>query len=211
MYRWMHAADHVKSLIAGRPVLVCQITGIWEVLFWAQAGKVSSDYFYRDRAGGPLIEQGVHLIDVARFVLDDEVTHVHARGGNVIHPLSDALTTEETIQASMRWRKGTLGSHVHCWTHHGHIFQVLFAGVDFSLTLDLRANRVCGMNNGEFVEECYEDDGYVHELHGFCDAILQHDQSLIRGSYADACHTLAVAATAMQSIDTGLDLPVPHW
>lgn len=211
MYRWMQAADLVKSLIAGRPVLVCQITGIWEVLFWAQDGKISPDYFYRDRAGGPLVEQGVHLIDAARFVLDDDVTRVHARGANVVNPLSETLTTEETIQVSMQWRKGTVGSHVHCWAHHGQVFQILFTGVDFALTLDLGANRVFGRNNGEGVDQTFDDEYYVSELRGFCEAVRQSDQSLIRGSYADACRTLAVAATAMQSIDTGLDLPVPHW
>ena len=211
MYRWMQAADYVKALIAARPVVVCQITGIWEVLFWAKDGLISNDYFYRDRAGGPLVEQGVHLIDVARFVLDDEVARIHARGANLIHPRSDTFTTEETIQTSLQWRHGTLGSHVHCWTHHGHIFQVLFAGVDFSLTLDLAANRVFGRNNGQPVDQGFSDDYYVTELRGFCAAVLQKDQRLIRGNYADACHTLAVAVTGMQSLDTGLDLPVPAW
>ncbi|MDQ2731017.1 MAG: Gfo/Idh/MocA family oxidoreductase [Armatimonadota bacterium] len=211
MYRWMQAADRVKSLIAGRPVVVCQITGIWEVLYWAQAGAVSTDYFYRDRAGGPMVEQGVHLIDVARFVLDDEVDHVHGRGANVIHPLTETFTTEETIGASLAWRKGTVGSHIHCWTHHGHIFQILFVGVDFALTLDLARNRVTGTEGGQSVEEAFDDDYYVTELKGFCDAILQQNQTLIRGSYADACHTLAVATTVMESIDRGIALPVPHW
>lgn len=211
MYRWMQAADLVKSLIAGRPVLACQITGIWEVLFWASDGKISSDYFYRDRTGGPIVEQGVHLIDAARFVLDDDVVRVHARGANVVNPLSETLTTEETIQTSMQWRKGTVGSHVHCWAHHGQVFQIFFTGVDFALTLDLGANRVFGRSSGEIIEQNFDDDCYLTELRGFCEAVLKRDQSLIRGSYADACRTLAVAATAMQSIDTGLDLPVPQW
>jgi predicted dehydrogenase len=211
MYRWMKAAEHVKSLIGGRAVLACQITGIWEVLFWARDGKISSDYFYRDRAGGPLVEQGVHLIDVSRFVLSDEVARVHARGANVIHPLTEKFTTEETIQTSMQWRRGTLGTHIHCWAHHGHIFQVLFAGVDFSLTLDLKANRVFGMNGKDAVDQTFKDDCYVSELTGFCEAILKKDQNLIRGSYADACRTLAVADTAMRSIDSGIDLPVPAY
>lgn len=211
MYRWMQAADYVKALIASRPVVVCQITGIWEVLFWAKDGKISSDYFYRDRAGGPIIEQGVHLIDVARFVLGDEVARVHARGANVINPLSDSFTTEETIQVSMQWRKGTLGSHVHCWTTHQWVFQVLFAGVDFALTLDLATNQVRGKNNGEAIEKTFKDDYYRTEMEGFCDAVLKKDPKLVRGNYADACHTLAVAATAMQSIDCGTDLPVPAY
>lgn len=211
MYRWMQAADHVKELIAGRPVVVCQITGIWEVLYWAEKGHISKDYFYRDRAGGPLVEQGVHLIDVSRFVLNDNVARVHGRGANVIHPLTNTFTTEETIQVSMQWRKGTLGSHVHCWTHHGHVFQVLFAGVDFALVLDLKDNRVSGANNGQNVDRSFTDDYYVSELRGFCDAILKKDQTIIRGDYADSCNTLAAAVTAMQSVDTGIDLPVPAW
>ena len=211
MYRWMQAADFAKSLIADRPVLVCQITGIWEVLFWAHDGKISRDYFYRDRAGGPLVEQGVHLIDAARFVLNDEVARIHARGANVVNSLSETFTVEESIQTSMQWRKGTVGSHVHCWAHHGQVFQILFAGVDFALTLDFGTNRVFGRSDGEAIDRKFDDEYYVTELRGFCQAVLNHDQSLIRGSYADACRTLAVATTAMQSIDMGLDLPVPHW
>lgn len=211
MYRWMDAAAFVKNLIAARPVLVCQITAIWEILYWARDGKISKDYFYRDRAGGPLVEQGVHLIDIARFVLADEVARVHARGANVIHPLTENFTTEETIQTSLQWRKGTLGSHVHCWAHHGHIFQVLFAGADFALTLDLKANTVTGMDRGEPVQRAFSDEYYVSEITGFCEAIIRKDQALIRGNYSDACRTLAVAVTAMQSLDTGIDLPVPSY
>ena len=211
MYRWMQAADYLKTLIDQRAVLVCQITGIWEVLFWADNGLVSSDYYYRDRAGGPLVEQGVHLIDVARFILDDEITRIHARGANMVHRLSATCTTEETIQTSLAWRKGTLGSHVHCWSHHGHVFQLLVVGADFALTLDLKDNRVFGTNNGSTIDRTFDDNCYVTELHGFCDAIRAGDQSLVRSSYADACSTLAVASTGMQSLDLGIDLPVPLW
>lgn len=211
MYRWMQAADYLKSLIVQRPVLVCQITGIWEVLFWADQGLVSSDYYYRDRAGGPLVEQGVHLIDTARFILDDEITRIHARGANIIHQRSATCTTEETIQTSLAWRNGTLGSHVHCWSHHGHVFQILVAGADFALTLDLKTNRVFGTNDSVAIDQTFDDNCYVTEIQGFCDAIHANDQSLVRSSYADACATLAVASTGMQSLDLGLDLPVPAW
>ena len=208
MYRWMDAATQLKVLIAGRTVAVCQITGFMPVLKWAREGGVSPDYFFKEKAGGPLIEQGVHLIDCARFILGDEVARVHARSANLLNPLTEKLTTPESVQTSMAWSKGTIGSHIHCWALNPHRFQILFSGLDFHLILDLNQNSVVGVNNNEPVDLKFKDDCYLTELEGFCDAILSKDQSRIRGSYADAVKTLAVAVAGMKSLDTGTDLAV---
>lgn len=206
MYRYARVVEAARQRLGGRQVLICQIIGIWEVLFWMTPG---SDYFHRHRVGGPMVEQGVHLIDVARYVLGDEVVRVHARGANLAFPVSDQVQTEDTVQASLLWSRGTVGSHVHCWAHHGHVFELRFVGVDFALTLDLKNHRLHGTDGGESVDRTFPGDDYpLTQLQTFCDAIATGDRTPIRSTYADACRTLAVALAANRSVDTGLDLPV---
>lgn len=199
MYRWAKVTEKAKEMIAHRPVSICRITGCWSVLYWNMPWL-----YLKDKSGGPILEQGIHLIDVARFILEDEIIETHAFGTNKIVPKSESVTVEDTISLNLKFASGTVGSHIHSWSHHGWIFQLEFIGKDFQITLDLTAgNRVYGIIDGVEVNFHGSDNYYQTEVKEFVEAVGKKDQSIIRSCYADAVRSLAVCLAANKSLETG--------
>lgn len=63
--------------------------------------------------GGAVIDHTVHVVDVLRWVLDDEVESVHAEFAKLLHP---ELKVEDVGQLLMKFRKGTVVSLDTSWS-----------------------------------------------------------------------------------------------
>jgi predicted dehydrogenase len=205
MYRWARISEEMRNRIAGRKLLACLIRGAWPVLFWKGIPPWLS---IKEKSGGAIVEQGVHLIDVARYMTQDEMTGVHAFGAHVVATLSPECTVEDTVSVNYRFASGALGAHLHNWSHQGWVWEVDCIGEDFRLTWDMANNRLVGKVGEEPVEIREQDDCYRTEVEGFLEAVSAGDQSRIRSSYADSVRTLAVALAAAQSLETGEPLAV---
>ena len=200
MYRWAEVAHRMRELLAGKTVNCCMVRGIWTVLFW---DGLPGWYLIKQQSGGMILDQGVHLIDVVRYVLQDDVSDVHAFGGNLIVPKREAMTVEDTVTVNLRFTRGTLGTYAHGWAHRGWIWQFDCIGEDFCLTCDLSQNqRLSGHIGDEKIDFRSDDDCYVTEVDRFLDAVIAGDQSIIRSSYADATRSLAAALAINRSLDT---------
>lgn len=203
MYRWAEITDKVRELIGDRKVNVCQITGCWAVIYWVTEGGLGKWFLKQDQSGGPMMEQGIHLLDAARYMLQDDAVEVHAFGSNYIEPRTADLTIHDTVQANLRFAKGTIGTHVHMWSYRGWIFQIRFIGNEFELLWDIANNRMTGKVREMDVSYQAKDDPYESELVGFVKAVAARDQKLLRCTYADACKSFATTLAAMQSALTG--------
>ncbi|MAE62684.1 MAG: hypothetical protein CMJ18_00305 [Phycisphaeraceae bacterium] len=201
MYRWAEVVHRMRELLEGRPVNCCMVRGIWTVLFW---DGLPGWYFDKRRSGGAIVDQGVHLIDAVRYVLQDDVTSVHAFADNLIVPKTESTTVEDTVSINLRFARGTLGTYAHVWAHRGWVWQFDCIGEDFYLTCDLSLqHRLSGYIGDEKVDLRTEDDCYVTEIERFLDAVAANDQSVVRSSYADSIRSLAAALAINESMDTG--------
>ena len=201
MYRWSEVVQRMRELLKGKTVNCCMIRGIWTVLFW---DGLPDWYLIKQRFGGAIVDQGVHLLDVVRYVLQDEITDVHAFAENLIVPKSESMTVEDTVTINLRFSRGTLGTYAHVWAHRGWIWPIDCIGEDFCRNCDLsEAQRLSGYITDEKVDYRGGDDCYSTEVDRFLDAVAANDQGIIRSSYADATRSLAAALPINNSIDTG--------
>jgi len=207
MYRWARITEHMRDALAGRTVIACLIRGAWPVAFW---DGIPPWLLVEEKSGGPIVEQGVHLLDVARYLLDDEVCEVHAYQSPVVLQRSESVTICDTVCLNLRWSRGPLGSHLHNWTHRGWVWEVDLICDSARLTWDMAHNRVVGSADGEPLEFTADDDCYRTEVMGFLDAVHRGDRGGVRSTYADSVRTLAIALAARQSLATGAPVAVSH-
>lgn len=200
MYRWARVTEHMRELLDGRVVLSCTVRGAWPVAYWE---GIPEWLLTRERSGGPIVEQGVHLLDVARYVLRDDVVEAQAFAANRLMPRGERATVDDTISVNLRFAGGALGTHLHNWSHRGWVWEVACIGDDFTLTWDMTTSSVRGRMGEETVHFHAEDDPYQAEIEGFLLAVERGDQSLIRSSYEDAARTLAAALAAAESAAGG--------
>jgi len=112
MYRWAEITDKVRELIGGRKVRSARSRAVGRVIYWVTGGRLDGWFLKQEQSGGPMMEQGIHCSTRPVHSTDD-VVEVHAFGGNTSTETAD-LTIHDTVQANLRFAKGTVG---HTCTH----------------------------------------------------------------------------------------------
>ena len=206
MYRWARLTQRAREVVNGRPLIATMIRGAWPVVFWE---GIPSWLRQEDQSGGPMVEQGVHLIDTARYITGDEIIEAQGFGANAVALQSNDLTVHDTVSATYRFAGGGLGSHLHNWSHSGWVWEIDTIGRDLRLTWDMASNRLFGKVDGVEIDERFDDNCYDTEITGFVEAVRAGDPTAVRSTYADSVRTLAAALSAAEAIRTGAAVRVP--
>jgi predicted dehydrogenase len=107
--RWYEPVRRMKAAIdagkIGRPVL-----GNFIMYSWRDPSYYLSDPWrgrWDTEGGGVLVNQSPHMLDLLRWLMDDEVAEVSGYSANLNHP---SVEVEDTAIAILRFRNGGLGS-----------------------------------------------------------------------------------------------------
>ena len=202
MYRYLPAVDHLRSLIGSKPINLVEGTYLCGV---ALARNIPDWFFIRERSGGHVVDQAIHMIDIIRYIAGP-MAEVHTLGNNVICPKADDFTVEDSSSTNIRFASGASGCHVHSWANSGWMAEATFTGAEYRLTLKLN-DTVHGQISGETVEKTFapppSQDIRYWIMEAFLKAVRTGDASDIRSPYADAAGSLAAVNAMNRSIDEG--------
>lgn len=209
MYRYLPAVDRLKALLADAgPInlvqsdFLCPAATEWGIPPW---------FFLKERSGGHILDQAIHVMDLVRFLAGD-ITHVYTLGNNVVCPQGPDFTVEDSSATALRFASGASGTHIHSWSHHEFVGHVTAIGKDYKLTLTLDS-RLNGFVGEQTIDETFPGppDGCSHhfdEMKAFLAAVRTGDFSAMRSPFADAARSLATVLAMNQSIATGLPVEV---
>jgi predicted dehydrogenase len=158
------------------------------------------------RSGGQVVEQAVHIIDLARYLLGevDRVFADYALRANWDEP---GYASDDVYSVNLRFRGGAVGHLAACSILHrrfnvgldvlckGHVYRIEDDGV----TVD-------GPDGTRRIERT--NDAGLAESEAFLRAVATGDRTAILSDYADALRTQRVALAANQSAELGLPVPV---
>lgn len=202
MYRYLPAVEYIKSLIAKEKLNTVQGTFLCNP---ALTRAIPGWFFIKDKSGGHVVDQAIHVMDLIRFIAGD-VCEVHTLGNNVVCPKASDFTVEDTSSTAMRFASGASGTHVHSWAYRKFVGEITLTGAEFRLTLRLN-DFVQGWIGSEEINEKFDPaptgDCHYWEMEVFLAAVRAGDASSIRSPYADAAKTLATVNAMNQSIDEG--------
>mgnify|MGYP000168035348 FL=1 len=152
------------------------------------------------RSGGQVVEQAIHLFDLARYLLGEveEVWAAYARRG---YPDEPGFDHEDVYTVTMRFASGALASYaVSCLLHRRYL-------VGLDLLCQHRVYRL--RESGLEIEEPagvrsipLENDPALAENAAFLHAIRTGDRSGILSDYADALKTQRVVMAANRAAET---------
>jgi predicted dehydrogenase len=210
MFRYSAAVRKIKEIIAqyGPP----RIFNARYNCAYSTIGKV--EWWDNDKCGGPIVEQGTHFCDLARYIVGDinlDSVHAIAIGqGDALGKLKDqpenvtkfeeSLPQERRIvrstAATWRFENGALGTLTHGVLLHGKAYETELEvwGDGYRVAL-LEPYTKCRLSvrfpESEEVKliEFSEEDVYYEEVSTWLNAIITGDTSKIASSYADAMQT----------------------
>jgi len=206
-FRYAPVFEEMKKLAVGQPIHLLRSLGTesYYVTFYQPMWKLNKKI-----SGGIVGEQASHLIDLARYLLDDRKgVSANAMGAKTMafdHPDCDL---ENGAQILYELESGIFGVHtIHCGT------------VGYSIEMELIGPHLRVRNFGG-----HELVGYVDEkpfrrtvppvnsigtgkVGAWLRAIKTDDASFIRSSFADSLNTVAICEAAQKSLATGARVPV---
>ncbi len=199
MFRYSQAVERARELIAGRRVALvrsCMLDGL------AIRKGTPTWFFDKERSGGPVFDQAIHIFDVSRYLLG-EVRAISGFQGNLTVPKSEAFTVEDSAALVFQYDNGVLQNHSHSWAYSGFKAQLQLISDEMDLLLDIGQGTLQGTIGGEEIDFRGQDSLYRFELEAFVRAIRDRDPSVIRSSYRDSISSLAFARSAVEALETG--------
>ncbi len=203
--RYSPLTHRAKTLIAGRPV-----THVRTACTTSYYLKMDMPLWYlqREHSGGPLLEQSIHVIDMARYLVG-EITHVFGRGDRLTYPHLNIADSEDTIALAYRFANRALGTHIDSCAMTEFNWEIELFGPNWRLLVDYARKRLLGHMDGEVIEEEFpENDLHMVEMLAFLEAVRYPANNGVLSDFVDATRTLAVVLAGDHSLVTGAWEPV---
>ncbi len=200
VFRYLKIVTKAIELLHGRKILLLQLQYLCGMMYPESRSK---DIFYRKEISGGLIgDQAIHMLDLCRYILQDEIKEIQVFGANVMQPKTKDITTEESVVINMRSQKDSLISYLHTWTHRGFEATVEIFASDAKLLLGLFSGKLTGVIDGVEISYSPEESPSLHfsELYEFVKH-LENGKGKILSTYSDSIKTMEVVEGAMKSID----------
>ncbi len=168
------------------------------------------DWWDRAQAGGPIVEQATHFVDIARWLAGEiDLDSVRAISLGAGMPLADQPPGVEdgvpeerrvfrSVSANFAFESGCLGSLMHTILLHGRNYEtdidIWGDGLHIAVHDPYGAMRVRVRlpRSDPYTERVFtKDDPYRRELEAFVEAAASGNRGLVRSTYADAFRTYA--------------------
>jgi len=201
-YHWRYW-DHVQQV---RRALDGQKVGMILGRFLSQLPG-SPWWRVKARSGGQVVEQAIHLLDLARYLGGeiDRVSAEYAVRGNAEEPGFDG---EDVHVVTLRFRSGAVGNLAACSILHRRYdvgLEVICKGCAYRIRED-----AAEIDSPAGVERITRgNDAGLAENAAFLRAIATGDRSGILSDYDDALRTQRLALAANRAAETGAPVILP--
>jgi predicted dehydrogenase len=221
--RYSNVVDKVKEVIDEGTLSL--IAGYW---YWTipLVGWIR----LRSQGGGQIVDQAIHLIDLARFFAG-EVESVYAvyteRGRNMKEDKAMGFDNWASYVVSLKFENDVIGCIYSTYALYPSIFRTvedksIEDARESSVTMDVicremliryihpseariyRKNREC---------EVYRllRDSTIDMYKAFIEAVMTRDRKLLRTPYEDSYKTMAISLAANESATTGRCIHLPSF
>jgi len=197
--RYAPITQKAKSLIEGKRV--SQVRSVTTTGYYLNF-DMPLWFLQKKHSGGPLLEQTLHMIDEARYMVGD-ITHVFAQGDRIVKPKLRKFDSEDTMVLAYQFANGALGTHADSTATTVFNWEIELFGIDWRLLIDYARKRLEGYFGDETVHLQLPDTDYHKiEAEAFINDVRRSKNSAIRSDFKDATKTLETMLAGARSLKT---------
>lgn len=201
--RYLDISDRLREFLKDRQVGL--FTGAW-------VGGIPGVPWWpiKAQSGGQIVEQTIHLYDMARMYFGEVKTIYCAAGKGIVQGVAN-YDVEDYSSVTMSFENGIVGTIVtgdyltEAAPRNGLDIYTPDARIEYELRTAVRYYTRSRM----WEEKRVEDQGFACDR-AFIDAVKAKDPSLVRSPYKDALRSLAVTLAANKSMETGQVVEVEY-
>ncbi len=203
-WRYTRGYEAAAQAMAGKPVSLVNLRWYWTrpPIPWM---------WDRAQAGGQIVDQNIHLIDLAQALVGD-ITHVHAFYNEKQTNFDEGFDNWDGYAVSFRFRNGAVGLCAGTYS----LFPEIQAGptADFALRDELLriTDRGAARFTAEGVDEWSNEGPFRLGVNrAFIAAVRTGDHSLVRSTLQAGFRSTAVALAANHAAQTGETVDVDAY
>ena len=145
-------------------------------------------------SGGLVGDQGIHYVDIARYITGSEPETIQAVGINQLLNRSGRVTTCDAACWTLKMRNGVLVHHAHTWCGAEWDCRLEMVTDRSRIAVRMLGNAAEGRLDGKEYRFEGKTDEFELEHRGFLRALERRDMSLVRSPYADALESFRISA-----------------
>lgn len=203
VFRWANFVETVLERIRGRRIYAIQSHYLCDVMFPESAKRLPAALYDKKKSGGIIGDQGIHILDLVRYLTASEALSVSAIANNVYRPKDDSLTSEETVALQMEMGDGSLATHLHSWAYPKWEVGLHVFGEGFEARFQLLERIADYRIDGEEGRIEQAEPLHYPEMKAFVELVRTGDRRLIRSDYSDSLATLALVETVDRALESG--------
>jgi myo-inositol 2-dehydrogenase/D-chiro-inositol 1-dehydrogenase len=155
-----------------------------------------------EQSGGQVVEQGTHLIDLARYLIG-EITNVYARAAQrEMYKLDEDINVPDVSALTVEFANGAIGTFQYSCLL-GKMNDVGLTLLLREKTYELKQNTLTVRSAEETHTFTHSNNAMLQEDQAFIQAVATGKRTLIKSTYSDAIKTLRVTLAANQSAKSG--------
>ncbi len=160
--------------------------------------------------GGAMIDVGIHILDLLRWLSGKEVKEVYANIGTIEKPWS----VEDNGSVLLRFRDGTIGHFEASWTTRPYEVMTWIYGEKGKITTAIGEKRPAvvklatvgkGKDPNCLLEEIYpplgRGTGWENAIHYFVDCVIKNEEPFVSGE--EGAKSMSVILAAYESAKKG--------
>jgi len=202
-FRYMDATERARKLLGEKKAApVAMVYARW------LGGFPGVSWWRRlDQSGGQLVEQGTHVIDLARYLVGDVKKVYSCAALREMHKSFEGTTAPDVTALTLEFENGAIG-HAAMASLLGNVNEVGLNLIARDTMYELSGNALTVRQGGEEHTYQHSNQPYLDEDKAFVNAVKTGKRLNIKSTYADSLKTLRVTLAANQSAKTGKPVKV---
>jgi len=194
-HRYDPALQAGTARLAGERLAVVQIL-VTSPMATKPFFQNAPDPYLVERSGGLVGDQGIHYVDVARYIARSEVKAVRSLGTNRVLPVAPQVTTRDNAGWVLEMQNGVIVTHAHTWGAADWQCQIRLVTDRSDVTVDGFACKATGHVAGQPFAFDAGAGGILSQFEGehraFLAAVATGDMQHVLSPYSDALESFRI-------------------
>ena len=159
-------------------------------------------YLKDDLSGGPIAEQAIHLLDIARYVLGNpKATNVASFGTRNMEIEKKEYDSLNAVQLMYHLDNKVIGVHTNHSGHENTYFDLELIGPHVRIYANASEKNICGIINGKKVNEPTPDKTHsgLNKVTAWLKAIKTGDKKYVKSDFLEALNTQSLIDASIKS------------
>ena len=159
-------------------------------------------YLKDDLSGGPIAEQAIHLLDIARYVLGNpKAINVASFGTRNMEIEKKEYDSLNAVQLMYHLDNQVIGVHTNHSGHENTYFDLELIGPHIRIYANASEKNICGIINGKKINELTPEKTHsgLNKITAWLKAIKTVDKKYIKSDFLEALNTQSLIDASIKS------------